>query len=57
MQNEPKTPWYKKAWRAYDAFCKELGLDKGACRGCMPRVEFDEEGRLKKEPPLEKLEK
>jgi len=41
----------------YNKFCKELGLDKGSCRGCMPRIEFDDDGHVKKEKPLEPLKK
>lgn len=27
----------------YDALCKDLGVDVGACRGCVPVVKFDPE--------------
>ena len=52
--NETKKSWWRKMLDEYNKFCAELGLDKGACRGCMPRVEFDEDGKLKKEKPLPK---
>ncbi|VEI44308.1 Uncharacterised protein [Actinobacillus equuli] len=27
----------------YDKFCEELGVNQGACRGCVPVVKFDPE--------------
>lgn len=56
MQEQGKPGLLKRAWQAYDQFCKELGLDKGGCRSCMPKVELDEDGNLKKDPPLEDLD-
>lgn len=45
--------WLKKLWKSYNGFCKELGIDQGACRGCVPIVKFDEDmpkkGEIKKE--------
>lgn len=35
--------WFKKALEKYDAFCEELGVNKGNCRGCVPVVKFDPE--------------
>lgn len=33
----------KKLWKSYSRFCEELGIDQGACRGCVPIVKFDED--------------
>ena len=44
-----KKGWFHKAVDEYNKFCKELGLDKGSCRGCMPRIEFDDDGHVKRE--------
>jgi len=30
--------FFKKALEKYDAFCKELGIENGACRSCVPIV-------------------
>ena len=57
MSEQEKKGWFRKAVDEYNKFCKELGLDKGACRGCMPRIEFDDDGHVKKEKPLEPLKK
>ncbi|MCK3657664.1 hypothetical protein A4G18_02780 [Pasteurellaceae bacterium Pebbles2] len=35
--------WFRKALDKYDRFCDELGVNKGACRGCVPVVKFDPE--------------
>lgn len=38
-----KKGWFKKALEKYDAFCDELEVNQGACRGCVPVVKFDPE--------------
>lgn len=38
-----KKSWFKKALEKYDRFCDELGVNQGACRGCVPTVKFDPE--------------
>lgn len=48
--SEKKKGWFKKALEKYDRFCEELGVNQGACRGCVPVVKFDPE----KEPQAEK---
>ncbi|MGQ0285742.1 DUF5363 domain-containing protein [Pasteurellaceae bacterium 22721_9_1] len=35
--------WFRKALEKYDRFCDELGVNQGACRGCVPVVKFDPE--------------
>lgn len=35
--------WLRKALDKYDQFCDELGVNQGACRGCVPTVKFDPE--------------
>ncbi len=42
--------WFKKMLAKYDEFCEELGVNQGACRGCVPVVKFDPE----KEPKATK---
>ena len=48
--SEKKKDWFKKALEKYDRFCEELGVNQGACRGCVPVVKFDQE----KEPQAKK---
>lgn len=38
-----KQSWFKKLAEKYNALCKDLGVDAGACRGCVPVVKFDPE--------------
>lgn len=40
----------RKALDKYSQFCDELGVNQGACRGCVPTVKFDPE---KEESPKE----
>lgn len=35
--------WFKTLLKKYDKFCEELGVNQGACRGCVPVVKFDPE--------------
>lgn len=35
--------FFKKLKEKYDELCKDLGVDAGACRGCVPVVKFDPE--------------
>ena len=43
-ETQPKKSWFKRALEKYDQFCKEAGIDDGACRSCMPIVKPDENG-------------
>lgn len=38
-----KKHWLKGLVEKYNALCKDLGVDAGACRGCVPVVKFDPE--------------
>lgn len=56
---EPMTEqksWFKKALEKYDKFCEELGVNQGACRGCVPVVKFDPEPEEKEKQPKDKPE-
>ena len=48
---DEKKSWFKKTLEKYDQFCEELGVNRGACRGCVPVSKFDPEpeNRMKKE--------
>ena len=50
MSDEKKS-WFKKTLEKYDQFCEELGVNRGACRGCVPVAKFDAEpeNRMQKE--------
>ena len=50
MSDEKKS-WFKKTLEKYDQFFEELGVNRGACRGCVPVAKFDPEpeSRMKKE--------
>ncbi|MCI5764345.1 DUF5363 domain-containing protein [Actinobacillus porcinus] len=46
--------FFKKLLNKYSEFCKDLGVDNGACRSCTPIVKADEDGNLIKDVPKEK---
>ncbi|URL01543.1 DUF5363 domain-containing protein [Avibacterium sp. 20-126] len=48
MDNQPKGV-LRRLWDKYSEFCKELGVDQGACRSCVPVVKFDDEPQKKVE--------
>lgn len=50
---EKQKGFFRRLWDKYSEFCKELGIDQGACRSCIPVVKFDEEPP-KKEKAAEK---
>ena len=54
MSEEGKKSWVKRAWEAYSDFCKEAGIDQGACRGCVPVVKFDEDPEKPEKKPEKK---
>lgn len=35
--------FFGKMLEKYDRFCEDLGVNQGACRGCVPVVKFDPE--------------
>lgn len=39
--------FFKKLIEQYDQLCKDLGVDQGGCRGCVPVVKFDPENTPK----------
>ncbi|WP_150539346.1 DUF5363 domain-containing protein [Actinobacillus vicugnae] len=49
--------WFKKMLAKYDKFCEELGVNQGACRGCVPVVKFDPEREPKPQSAQTKTEK
>ena len=56
---DEKKSWFKKTLEKYDQFCEELGVNRGACRGCVPVAKFDPEpeSRMKKEKKEEQQTK
>ncbi|MFZ7266258.1 DUF5363 domain-containing protein [Avibacterium avium] len=48
MANQQKGVLHR-LWDKYSEFCKELGIDQGACRSCVPVVKFDEDPPKKAE--------
>lgn len=56
MQEQTKKQnWFKKLMAEYNKFCDELGVDQGACRGCVPVVKFDPEKEDKDKNSPEKV--
>lgn len=48
METEHKS-FFRKLLDKYNDLCKDLGVDQGACRGCVPVVKFDPENDDKME--------
>lgn len=42
-EKNSKKGWLKGLIEKYNELCNDLGVDKGACRGCVPIVKFDPE--------------
>lgn len=47
QDTQEKTGLFKKWLKKYDDFCKELGVDQGACRSCVPIYKQDPEPEKK----------
>lgn len=46
-----KKHWLKRLIEKYNALCKDLGVETGACRGCVPVVKFDPEKQTNNKHP------
>lgn len=53
MDNENKS-FFRKLLDKYNELCKDLGVEQGACRGCVPVVKFDPEEEKKSEQEKDK---
>ena len=42
--------FFRKLLDKYNQLCKDLGVDAGACCGCVPVVKFDPEPEKKSKP-------
>ncbi|MGC7560349.1 DUF5363 family protein [Pasteurella sp. PK-2025] len=45
MEQQKKKSVLRRAWEAYNQFCREIGVERGGGRGCccVPVVKFDED--------------
>lgn len=43
--------FFRKLMEKYDELCKDLGVENGACRSCVPVVKFDPEPEDKLSKP------
>ncbi len=55
METEHKS-FFRKLLDKYNDLCKDLGVDQGACRGCVPIVKFDPEKEDKTEKQADRSE-
>lgn len=46
-KNEKQLGFFRRMLAKYDEFCKELGVDNGACRSCVPIYKQDPEPEVK----------
>lgn len=45
MSDSKKTGFWRKLLDAYNQLCKDMGVDQGGCRSCVPKYQFDENGK------------
>lgn len=43
--------FFRKLMEKYDELCKDLGVENGSCRSCVPVVKFDPESEDKPSKP------
>lgn len=41
LEKNSKKSWLKGLIEKYNELCKDLGVENGACRSCVPIVKFD----------------
>ena len=53
--SEQQKGFFRKLLDKYDEFCRDAGIDVGNCRGCVPVVKFDDDGKqIKDDQPQQK---
>lgn len=58
MSDSKKTGFWRKLLDSYNQLCKDMGVDQGGCRSCVPKYQFDENGkRIETRLPTMKPEK
>lgn len=45
MADVEKVGFLKKLWQSYEQLCKDMGVEQGGCRSCVPKYQFDENGK------------
>lgn len=45
MSEQQKIGFWQKLWNEYNQLCKDMGVEQGGCRGCVPKIQFDEHGK------------
>lgn len=43
--SEQKTGFWQKLWQEYKQLCTDMGVEQGGCRSCVPKYQFDENGK------------
>lgn len=43
--SEQKLGFWQKLWQEYKQLCKDMGVEQGGCRSCVPKYQFDENGK------------
>lgn len=44
-EQSEKPSFWRKMIDAYQQLCKDMGVDQGGCRSCVPKYHFDENGK------------
>ncbi|MDO4433060.1 MAG: DUF5363 domain-containing protein [Alysiella sp.] len=42
---QEKPSFWRKLLNSYDQLCKDMGVEQGGCRSCVPKIQFDENGK------------
>lgn len=45
MKEKSNLSWWRRLWNAYQQLCKDMGVEQGGCRSCVPKMQFDENGK------------
>ncbi|MDO4895404.1 DUF5363 family protein [Moraxella sp.] len=45
MSNQENVGFWRKLWNAYNQLCKDMGVEQGGCRSCVPKYQFDDNGK------------
>lgn len=45
MTEQKPIGFWQKLWNEYKQLCKDMGVEQGGCRSCVPKIQFDENGK------------
>lgn len=45
MTGQKPIGFWQKLWNEYKQLCNDMGVEQGGCRSCVPKIQFDENGK------------